>query len=135
VASTTSEPLESIEGFLDPNVVKVVTRLDGRALYFSRRLFPSRDAASSRAFTCPELVLKAHWTLRLSARLPPCIREDGADAPERLERLEQLRIIESGYDLLVVESWIDRSPWTLGRSRAGYARSGTSGFQIERSRP
>jgi len=99
VASTTCEPIESAEALLDPNVVKVVVREDGRALYFSRAPIPfARDGAPDLA-RCRKhtglYVYRREFLLEY-ARMP--------QTPlERLERLEQLRILERGYDVRVVE--------------------------------
>src|SRR5580704_490200 len=46
--ATLASPIESLEEFLNPNVVKVVSDRQGRALYFSRAPIPwSRDGASA----------------------------------------------------------------------------------------
>jgi 3-deoxy-manno-octulosonate cytidylyltransferase (CMP-KDO synthetase) len=125
VASTTCEPLESAEEFLNPNIVKVTTRLDGRALYFSRAPIPyPRDATTSADVQVPDRCRK-HTGLYVYRRafLLEFLRM--APTPlERLERLEQLRIIENGYDLLVVEvserSIAVDTPEDLARVRAGW---------------
>jgi 3-deoxy-manno-octulosonate cytidylyltransferase (CMP-KDO synthetase) len=99
VASTTCEPIESPEALADPNVVKVVTRGDGRALYFSRAPIPhARDGAPDLALCRKHTGLYVYRRdfLLEYARMP--------QTPlERLERLEQLRILERGYDIRVVE--------------------------------
>jgi 3-deoxy-manno-octulosonate cytidylyltransferase (CMP-KDO synthetase) len=109
VASTTCEPLGSREEFLNPNVVKVTTRLDGRALYFSRAPIPfPRDAGSGSDVSTTSLAVpdrcRKHTGLYVYRRsfLLEFMRMSPTPL-ERLERLEQLRILESGYDLLVVE--------------------------------
>ena len=99
VASTTSEPLEGSEALYDPNVVKVVTRADGRALYFSRAPIPfARDGAPDpvRYRKHTGLYVYRREFLLDYARMP--------QTPlERVERLEQLRILERGFDIRVVE--------------------------------
>jgi 3-deoxy-manno-octulosonate cytidylyltransferase (CMP-KDO synthetase) len=47
---TLGTPIHGLEEYLDPNVVKVVMRADGAALYFSRAPVPwHRDGAAGRA--------------------------------------------------------------------------------------
>lgn len=99
VASTTSEPLASIDDLLDPNIVKVVTTDDGRALYFSRSPIPYArdgrpDPSACRKHTGLYVYRRAfllEYARMAQTRL------------ERIERLEQLRILERGYDIRVVE--------------------------------
>lgn len=99
VASTTCEPIEDAAALADPNVVKVVSRADGRALYFSRAPIPfARDGAVDLSLCRKHTglyVYRRAFLLEL-ARLSPT-------PLERSERLEQLRILENGYDLRVVE--------------------------------
>ena len=46
--ATLAEPLQSANDLFDPNVVKLVTRLDGRALYFSRAPIPFHRGSAAR---------------------------------------------------------------------------------------
>ena len=88
-------PEESIG---DPNVVKVVTGQNGRALYFSRATIPfNRDAQPT--FYWKHLGLYAYRKEALArfAALPP-------GQLEQIERLEQLRLLENGIDIYVSES-------------------------------
>jgi 3-deoxy-manno-octulosonate cytidylyltransferase (CMP-KDO synthetase) len=82
----------------DPNVVKVVTAEDGRALYFSRATIPF-DRDSSGAFYWKHLGLYAYRRAALErfAALPP-------GRLEQTERLEQLRLLEHGLSLHVAEA-------------------------------
>jgi 3-deoxy-manno-octulosonate cytidylyltransferase (CMP-KDO synthetase) len=99
VVSTTCEPIENIAALADPNVVKVVLRADGRALYFSRAGIPfARDGE-------PDLSLcRKHTGLYVYRRAFLLEFARMSQTPlERLERLEQLRILERGYDIRVVE--------------------------------
>ena len=110
---TLSVPLESVAALLDPNVVKVVTDAQQRALYFSRAPIPwSRDGArdgrmsqSSHAGARRHLGLYAYRVsalLRL-ASLPP-------SALEQIEKLEQLRALEHGMDIRVAHAAVDPGP-------------------------
>ena len=82
--------------------MKVVCRRDGRALYFSRAAIPFvRDPGVLGDRPAPFrkhtglYVYRRDFLLKLAAMEPSPL--------ERSERLEQLRILENGYDLLVVE--------------------------------
>jgi 3-deoxy-manno-octulosonate cytidylyltransferase (CMP-KDO synthetase) len=80
----------------NPNAVKVVTALDGRALYFSRATIPlDRDAAGFAGYR-KHLGIYAYRKAALEqfAALPP-------GWLERVERLEQLRLLENGIDIHV----------------------------------
>jgi 3-deoxy-manno-octulosonate cytidylyltransferase (CMP-KDO synthetase) len=87
------------EEFTNPNAVKVVTALDGRALYFSRATIPfDRDATEFAGYR-KHLGIYAYRKAALEkfATL--------ASTPlEKLERLEQLRLLENGIDIYVAEA-------------------------------
>jgi 3-deoxy-manno-octulosonate cytidylyltransferase (CMP-KDO synthetase) len=102
--ATLAAPLDSLEQFLDPNVVKVVAARDGAALYFSRAPIPwSRDGApagpaSQREFAgaLRHVGLYAYrvGVLKRITRLAP-------SGLEQLEKLEQLRALEHGVRIAV----------------------------------
>jgi 3-deoxy-manno-octulosonate cytidylyltransferase (CMP-KDO synthetase) len=111
--ATLSVPLDSVAALLDPNVVKVVTDQQQRALYFSRAPIPwSRDAAPgvlssqrSHAGARRHLGLYAYRVsalLRLAA-LPP-------SALEQIEKLEQLRALEHAMDIRVAHAEVAPGP-------------------------
>jgi len=80
----------------DPNKVKVVTRGDGRALYFSRSRIPfDRDSGRQVRYLL-HLGIYAYRVafLKRYAALPPT-------PAEQAEKLEQLRALESGFDIAV----------------------------------
>lgn len=90
------------EEITNPNAVKVVTALDGRALYFSRATIPfDRDAASFTGYR-KHLGIYAYRKAALErfAALPP-------SPLEKLEKLEQLRLLENGIGIYVAESPAD----------------------------
>ncbi|MEO8725122.1 MAG: 3-deoxy-manno-octulosonate cytidylyltransferase [Acidobacteriaceae bacterium] len=90
------------EDVANPNAVKVVTRADGGALYFSRAAIPfDRDGSAHVAYR-KHLGFYAYRYAALDSfhRLP----ESGL---ERSERLEQLRFLENGYDIYVEETDYD----------------------------
>ncbi len=85
--------------FTNPNAVKVVTALDGRALYFSRATIPfDRDNTGFSGYR-KHLGIYAYRkaALELFASLPP-------SPLEKLERLEQLRLLENNIALYVAEA-------------------------------
>ena len=97
--ATLSSGFRSAEQVADPNVVKVVTDTQGRALYFSRHPIPYDREAGGLG---PTDLYQRHigiyayrkdFLLKITA-LP--------QTPlEKLEKLEQLRALENGYGILV----------------------------------
>lgn len=84
------------EEFTNPNAVKVVMALDGRALYFSRAIIPyDRDQVGFTGYR-KHLGIYAYRKAALErfATLPP-------SPLEKLERLEQLRLLENGIAIYV----------------------------------
>jgi 3-deoxy-manno-octulosonate cytidylyltransferase (CMP-KDO synthetase) len=86
------------ESIADPNVVKVVTASDSRALYFSRATIPfNRDDRPTTYWKHLGLYAYRKAALARFAALPP-------GQLEQTERLEQLRLLENGIDIYVSES-------------------------------
>ena len=116
--STCAHPVESLADWLNPNVVKVIGDERGRALYFSRAPIPfARDAMKGFPGQLPgtlpvfpagaeplrHIGLYAYRAgfLRPSSTLPP--------APiERVEALEQLRVLAAGHPIALVR--VDEAP-------------------------
>ena len=99
--ATLATPLASLEEYSNPAVVKVVRDQNQRALYFSRSPIPHvRDGS-------PDIIGDKNLFLRHLGLY--CYRKDFllglAKLPvhplERVEKLEQLRVIGMGYPLLV----------------------------------
>ena len=84
------------EDVTNPNAVKVVVALDGRALYFSRATIPFDREAAGFAGYRKHLGIYAYRKAALErfASLPP-------SPLEVAERLEQLRLLENGVALYV----------------------------------
>ncbi|MEM7220496.1 MAG: 3-deoxy-manno-octulosonate cytidylyltransferase [Pseudomonadota bacterium] len=106
-----AEPITTASELLDSAAVKVVVRADGRALYFSRAPIPfAREGGASAATAdTPPLGLRHVGlygyrcaALRQFVRMPP-------SRLERLEGLEQLRLLENGYDILIAPA-VEPSP-------------------------
>jgi len=109
--STLKKRIDDAREITDPNVVKVVTSLAGDAIYFSRAAIPyMRQSAGRKAGGGPEgpapqesyykhiglYVYRRDFLLAYSA-LP-------IGPLEQAERLEQLRALENGYSIRVVET-------------------------------
>ena len=112
--STTSEPIESAEDVLSTDVVKVVVDARGHALYFSRSPVPyPREAARRYGSLAAALevepgllgTFRKHTGLYVYRRafLLEYARWPQT-ALERAESLEQLRVLERGHTIRVVEA-------------------------------
>jgi 3-deoxy-manno-octulosonate cytidylyltransferase (CMP-KDO synthetase) len=97
---TLKKPIENPAEVFNPNVVKVVTDRSGRAIYFSRSPIPHvRDGQ-------PNTVTRyKHIGLYVYRRDFLLSYSDLPVGPlEQAERLEQLRALENGHDIRVVET-------------------------------
>ena len=94
---TLAAPLDLAAELANPNVVKVVVGLDGRALYFSRSAIPYARHAAAGAPPLRHLGIYGYQraALLLLADLPP-------SPLERTEGLEQLRALEHGMSIRVL---------------------------------
>jgi 3-deoxy-manno-octulosonate cytidylyltransferase (CMP-KDO synthetase) len=86
----------------NPNAVKVVTALDGRALYFSRATIPFDRDGSGEVRYYKHLGFYAYRKAALDAF---CAWPESQ--LERSERLEQLRFLEHGVPIHVAETPFD----------------------------
>lgn len=91
---------------MDPNVVKVVTDTQGRALYFSRSVVPA-----NRRWESLESAIRDGQTWKrhigLYAYRAGALKRMAATDPtplEQTERLEQLRILENGGVIVMAEA-------------------------------
>lgn len=87
--ATLCEPIDNDADYHNPNIVKVVMDGRGRALYFSRAPIPWSDGAAVRAMRHIGLYAYRSGFLRRYVQMP-------ASPLERIERLEQLRALETG---------------------------------------
>jgi len=102
--ATPCTPIMHREDIMDPNVVKVVSDFDGNALYFSRAPIPwvrdAQEPVAARHFKHLGLYAFRRDALLDFPTLPP-------GELERVEQLEQLRWLENGYRIRVVETAYD----------------------------
>ena len=104
--STAAHPIDTLESFLNPNVVKVEVDAKHRAMTFSRAPIPwPRDAFKNAVKTLPTEVKALHhigiYAYRVSflKAFPMMPR-----APlETIESLEQLRAMWNGFRIVVLE--------------------------------
>jgi 3-deoxy-manno-octulosonate cytidylyltransferase (CMP-KDO synthetase) len=105
--ATLCEPIREVAVLTDPNVVKVVRDRWGRALYFSRAPIPyERDEAPGNSGQDRGRPIGLRhigvYGYRLSA-LQQFVELPVSDL-ERLEKLEQLRLLENGIPIFVTEA-------------------------------
>jgi len=103
--ATLARRIDRDADYRDPATVKVVVRPDGRALYFSRSPIPCvRGSAAPVVHAAVRkhigLYVYRRETLLAFARLEPT-------PLERAESLEQLRALEHGIDITVVDTDYD----------------------------
>jgi 3-deoxy-manno-octulosonate cytidylyltransferase (CMP-KDO synthetase) len=109
--ATLSTPIQSLQELFDTNVVKLVTRADQRALYFSRAPIPyARDQfgaltdapAKAQASILEQFPYHRHlglYAYRAGALLQ--IAAAPQSALEKAESLEQLRALDLGLEIVV----------------------------------
>ena len=110
--ATLKSRIKSLHDFLSPNVVKVVTDWEGYALYFSRSPLPNfRDKwndLKDEAFYSGKLLCYKHVGLYVYRR--DFLLQYAQMSPtylELAEKLEQLRILENGFRIKVVETELE----------------------------
>lgn len=99
VDMATMKVLMKEEEYGDPSAVKVVTDARGNALYFSRSLIPYPRNKSDRSKVYKHVGIYAYTRefLLQYAKMP-------STPLEETESLEQLRVLESGHKIKVLES-------------------------------
>ena len=109
--ATVAEPLDTFADFSNPNVVKVVTNDQSCALYFSRANIPyARDGQAHLSEEnwidyAKDKKIRRHVGL-YAFRVAGLRRfvDLGPSSLEQIEMLEQLRWLQAGYELLVVDA-------------------------------
>ncbi len=113
LVATLVRKIENKEKFGNPNVVKVVKTKDNLALYFSRYCIPYfRTENGSRKFDKSKLrnfwehigiyAYRKNFLLKFSQMKPSPL--------EMAEKLEQLRVLENGYKIKLVETKFKTHP-------------------------
>ncbi len=102
--ATPCSPIRQANDIMDPNITKLVRDFDGNALYFSHAPIPwVRDK--------DQPVVAKHWKhIGLYAFRRDALLEFPTLPPgelERVEQLEQLRWLENGFRIRVVETEYD----------------------------
>ncbi|MGA2033319.1 MAG: 3-deoxy-manno-octulosonate cytidylyltransferase [Thermoguttaceae bacterium] len=135
VMSTLATPIRQRRQLEDPACVKVVFDCHGRALYFSRSVIPRPREWDDRLLAAEPAHFYQHVGLYAYRReFLLALAEMRPSRLEQLEKLEQLRVLESGHSILVgvvdegtfgidtpedyrafVERWKNKSPSPSGR--------------------
>ena len=106
--ATLATPIVSDAEYRDPNVVKVVARADGMALYFSRAPIPwDRDGAANRARRRQPACTAAadiSGCTRIASSALLALADAAPVELERRERLEQLRALALGLAIVVADA-------------------------------
>jgi 3-deoxy-manno-octulosonate cytidylyltransferase (CMP-KDO synthetase) len=97
---TLKKRIEDPDELSNPHVVKVVTDLAGNAMYFSRSMIPFVRTEQAAHFKHIGLYVYRREFLLAYSGLP-------AGPLEQAEKLEQLRALENGYKIRVVETGYD----------------------------
>ena len=101
--ATLATPISDCESLFDPNTVKVVRDNNGMALYFSRSPMPwQRDRFAQDRISAPDPGALRHIGIyAYRAGFLQRFSELPIGQLERLESLEQLRVLEAGYRIAV----------------------------------
>lgn len=122
--ATLCEPIHTLDEFTRSSIVKVVTTAHNQALYFSRAPVPwDRDAFAQGIYTVPEQAMRhlGLYAYRVA------LLQDFVNWPmgqlEKLESLEQLRVLENGRRIAIATAEVSLpagvdTPEDLERLRA-----------------
>ncbi len=111
--ATLAARITTLAAYLDPNVVKVVTGAQQRALYFSRAPIPWHRDAAPAGLASQRSYAHARRHVGIYAYRCGALRRMAAIAPtplEQLEKLEQLRPLEHGFDIRVADALVLPGP-------------------------
>ena len=101
---TLKKALTNHDELINPNVVKVVTGLDQRALYFSRHPIPFLRDSVQKEWIDKQAYYKHIGLYGYRAETLQEIVQLSASLLEKSESLEQLRWLEYGYQIFVAET-------------------------------
>lgn len=105
-AATPITPLRDLRELTDPNIVKVVLDSENNGIYFSRQLIPfNRDRQKEEPVTwMTDYPYKKHIGLYAYQReVLEQFASLGESQLERIERLEQLRLLHAGISIRCIE--------------------------------
>ncbi len=106
--ATLAYPITKRHEILDPNTVKVVIDNKNYALYFSRSCIPGgKLTTSDKRNIKPIPRLKHIGIYAYTVNFLKTISELPVSNLEKIEKLEQLRVLENGYNIYVVISKFD----------------------------
>lgn len=111
LVGTLAKKIETAEEITNPNVVKVVMKRNGYALYFSRSPIPYQQDGGEYQRWIESGIYYKHiglYIFRKSFLEKYAVMKESP--LERVEKLEQLRIIENGYRIKVGETVFDSIP-------------------------
>jgi 3-deoxy-manno-octulosonate cytidylyltransferase (CMP-KDO synthetase) len=102
--ATLATPFKRAADFTNPNQVKVTFGPDGRALFFSRSPLPfarERGGAVDDAWVAANPCYKHLGLYAYHSRLLKKFSSLSPGRYEQIEKLEQLRVLEAGYHIMV----------------------------------
>lgn len=102
--ATLCEPIDSVEDFLNPNIVKVLADHANMATYFSRAPIPWPRRGAGDDILVPDM---ARRHIGIYAYRVGCLKyfvSCSVSPPEQLESLEQLRFLYNGVGIHVADS-------------------------------
>ncbi len=102
--TTLKKRINTIEDYVDRNIVKVVTNLQGDALYFSRGSIPSTPENTKPTFDENIFVFKHIGLYAFRKEQLLAFTSWERTSYEMSESLEQLRLLEHGVPIHVVET-------------------------------
>ena len=97
--ATLCEPIEHTADFFDPNIVKVVTDINGTAIYFSRAPIPWDRSKGSEGY--PDIAKRHVGIYAYRVSLLNEFVAWPAGQLEQIEKLEQLRVLQRGVKISV----------------------------------
>ncbi len=125
--TTLAKRIESVDELKSPSVVKVVFDYQNYAMYFSRSPIPFIRDAKTNYERITKFEIYKHIGL-YAFRIESLLKFNSLEQTdlEKAEKLEQLRILENGMKIKVVETEFESlsvdTPEDLDRARSYYAR-------------
>ena len=104
---TLAKKITDSESIFNPNVVKLVRSLSGKALYFSRNPIPFVRAAEGKDWLRSAAFFKHIGMYAYQKSVLTDIAKLPQGSLEMAESLEQLRWLEAGYDIYVSETELE----------------------------